>query len=212
MRNFSNQSIESLYALLHDVVLDTAAEIQKAAEILQELRNRGEAHPLMRIGVLSKFREIASGKLSAKAAFVFAGVNDVLTRLEGLPIDQQEEIATTGIIPVVELDQSHRPVVVQKPILSATRETLDRVFGPGNIRSAIEQEKLIVRETNTISVTKGRQEVANDYLRTVGRFTVDVKRRRIKVGAHSIKVEEFAEPLRLLGYKLTKMDLDDTLV
>ncbi|MGX7874473.1 hypothetical protein ACVDG5_018435 [Mesorhizobium sp. ORM6] len=197
MRNYGNQSVESLYALLNDVVLDIASNLQKACEILYELKARGEHHLLMREGLLRRFEDIASGKLSARAAITFSGVNVILDRITGLPLEEQERLAETGSVAVAELDAKGQVTETQKPILTMAKTDLERVFGVGEIRSVEKQEQLIRQQASTKAATPA-------YTPTP-RIRVDWKTKKLVLSVQRITVEELREPLRQLGFSIVRL-------
>jgi hypothetical protein len=197
---YHNQTVPELFASLKGAVLDSAASLKEASEILVELRSRGESHPFMYEGVLRWHREIADGRLSALAVIAFGGMQTILSRLVGLPLKEQDAYAQGETASVAEIEPKSGNVVrAEKPILRLPADQLDLVFAaPGKVRSFEAQRKLLISR-------KGAAKVSPLPRREHSMLWADVRSGEVVYGNIRMKPSDLAGPLSELGFKIERV-------
>jgi hypothetical protein len=194
MSTFSNYSTSELLGLLKDAVTDTTAGIKRAADILLELKSRGECHPFTRSGTLRYFAEISDGRLTPLAALVLGEFPSIIKKIIGLPADQQDSIASGAPIPVAEMDNIGNMVTTEKNIMRMTPREIETVFDGSSIRDVKAQQHLVRRASIPVARTSERP-----------RIPVDVAGGRLIFGNMKVGVEELRAPMRELGFKIVRM-------
>lgn len=190
---FYNLTNTALYKRLAACLKNAESNIIEASGILTELKRRGENHPLMRNGMLKWFEHIEAGTLNPQLVIDFLGEDQIISRMIGVPMTKQKEIASTGTVRFVE-ERKGEIVEVDKQLIRMNLEQLNQVFDNGRIRTVAQQTK-IVKSMPRKTVTQKSQE------KLVG---ADVMNGVLVIGRHNIEPSLLIEPLRQLGYKLIK--------
>lgn len=188
--SLSNISTADLRAELDQIVDDTAEWMERAAAILVELRARKESHPLMHSNVLRFFKGIAGGSLSSKAVLAVGGNRNLVRALHGLPLGEQDAIATERPVQVVEISPEGKHVIVDRTITTLSQSALDRVFGEKGLRSIEEQKQMLGQET---------------HKERISGFLVDRKASVIVFGNKRVTPFDLIAPLKALGYRIEKI-------
>lgn len=193
--DYSTMSNEQLCHLIQERLGDTEATFKTVCCLLNELRQRSFNHPLMGHPLYRKFDKVASGVLTPKAVLGFAGYPTALELIQNVDTEMQDRLAAGEKVPVVSKDTAGRYVFEQKPVLQMDASTLKRVFGPDGIRSREDQEHMLAAELKQPVKVKVTASIA-----------VIPKKEKIQVGKTTISLDDMREPLRLLGYKLVKIN------
>lgn len=192
--NYSKMTDAELTTRIQLCATDLNTKVKELADLLTELRKRGQTHPLMGVPILKDFVAISSGKLSINAALEFGGNEVLMNQIKQMPVDRQETLANGGTVPVVEVNPEGRQVTVQRSVGQLTNRDLGRVFNNGKVTSLVAQKK-------TLTPTALTKEIFG--------FIVDITNKKLKIGDKSYTPMELAKPLKELGYRLVKIEEGD---
>lgn len=192
--NLHNTSTSDIRSELDQIISDTSEWMQRASELLIELRNRGEKHPLMSSNTLRHFKLIGGGKLDPAAALAVGGNRNLVRALARMPRGEQYGYATDKTIQVVERLPDGSDVTEFRQITHLSQSALDRVFGEKGLRSLSEQRKLLGSPPNR---------------KRVGEMIVDLDQKVIIIGRRKISAKNLKEPLKALGYALKRDDRNE---
>jgi hypothetical protein len=138
-----------------DLKLELASSLQMTVEnfkriaiIVRILEERGEDLSTLRLSLLSFFRKIAHGQLSAHAVVRFAQFSQLLTRISNLPLPDQEKLANGGPVELVVRQGEAMTTRLLDPI-DLKPEQLNQVFGKDRLRSQSEQIAIIESRQNS---------------------------------------------------------------
>lgn len=187
----ANISTADLRAELDQIISDTQEWIERAAELLVELRARRESHPLMQSNVLRFYRDIADRRLSTEAVLSVGGNRNIVKFLKTLPVDKQADVTKGEKLDVVERRDDGSYQVMQRHILHLDQASLNQVFGDTGLRS-IEDQKAIL--------------AAAPVKKNVNGFTVDVTGGRLVIANRRISPLDLVAPLRALGFTIQRDD------
>jgi hypothetical protein len=193
---YHNQATEALIKALADLTDQTAETIRVAAEILAELKTRGENHPLMREGILRWYAPIAEGKLSPKAAIAFAGVNSIIRRLIGMPLAKQEAFAKGEPLIFAKHNNKGEVISDQRPLLELSARQLDIALEQGEIRSFPAQRKILI--------ARGQEHRKRRRSSSPINIRADLEAGEIICGQMRFTPHQLAGALKQLGYTIQK--------
>lgn len=194
MTDYSKMTDEELNTRIKLCATDLQTKVKELADLLTELRKRGQTHPLMFVPILKDFAAISSGKLSVNAALEFGGNSALMEQVKKMPVARQDDLANGGTIPVVEINPQGKQVTVQRRVGQLTNRDLNRVLNNGKVASVAAQKK---------SLTPAAQ------LKEVAGLIVDITNRKLQIGGKSIAPMELAKPLKELGFRLVRIDADE---
>lgn len=195
---FHNLTTPALVQELETLTNVTAASIKSAATILQELKTRGETHPLMREGAFRFYQEIAANKLSAKAVLAFAGVNSILRNLIGLPMEKQDAFAKGAKLTIATHDTTGKIKSVEKPLIQLSVRQLDLAFdGAGGVRAFNEQAQII--SARTANRPSSRRSILPVAIRA------DQKTGELVCGQLRFTPHQLTAAMQKLGFKIVRV-------
>ena len=171
--------------------------IVQACAILAELRARRIDHPAMKNAVLKWFQSINGGRLDAHFVYTFAGVQSLVQAAVGTPLKMQRQWADGANVKLKEVNAAFEIVEVEKPLIRFSRGDIANVFGPAGLRPLAEQEQLL------------RSKLANVAANSAPKFErvrADVKQGVLIIGSKRLRLVEFRDALRALGWRLHKID------
>lgn len=188
---FHNMTTSVLFTLLEQTVDHNAGSLERACRILAALKTRGERHEWMKKGAFRYFQEITDGRLSALAALTFDRTN-ILKKIVDYPIELQNKLAKGEFIDVYRIDERSAVVADKRTAVQLNARQIKLVFGKHHIRNVVEQEKLL------------RAEIPKTPALKLPRIIVDLQTNSLRVGKMKIEPHELIEPLRALGYQITR--------
>lgn len=194
---YHNQPTETLFKQLAALTDQTANSVKAAAEILVELKARGENHPFMHEGVLRWYAQIADGRLSAKAALAFAGVNSILKHLVGMPLKQQDAFAAGQPTVIARHNTQGKIVSDERPLLQLSSNQLDLAFDQNTPRPFAAQAKILAARGPEYPERRRSQSPLS--------IRADIAAGEIICGQLRFTPQQLADALQRLGYRLTKM-------
>lgn len=171
--------------------------IVRACAILAELRARRVDHPAMKNGVLKWFQSINAGKLDAHFFYTFAGVQSLIQAVVGTPLKLQRQWADGSNVTLKEVNAAFEIVEVEKPLIRFSRGDIANVFGPAGVRALAEQEKLLRSKLANVAASPAPK---------VERVRADVKEGVLIIGSKRLRLVEFRDALRALGWYLHKIE------
>lgn len=199
MSNYNNHDTNALFDLLTTVANDTAKGIKQAADILVELKKRGESHPFTKGSVLKHYEAISSGKLTPLAAMTFGGVDVIVKRMILLPAKLQNDIACGEALPVAEVDAMGNVIKTEKVITRMSMRDLDLVFSKDKVRDIHTQERILRSKSAPVAPLAPRERVG-----------VDEKTGKLIFGNMKVGPEELRSALRQLGFRIVRIKAEET--
>ncbi len=187
-----NISVDELNERLSKCSYNAEHNLIEASGILAELKRRGEKHPLMQRGLFKWFEQIDNGTLNPAIVIKFAGEDHVITHVAKLPITEQRTIAETGTLRIAEIDKNGDVLAIEKPIIRMSVKTLARAFDENKIRTVEQQSKLLKKEIAEKKPKAGP--------------IVETRNGMIVIGNTVIDPAHFIEPLRRLGWNVTRRE------
>lgn len=139
-RDLAGMTTDYLKQCLAEQMELSAKHLVEMATIWAELERRGEDLSALRTGLTDYLPRIAAGTLDARAVVQLAGNRLLLRHFAMLPLDQQQTILGLGEVEVV-LPESRE--VTQRKLAYLSAQEVRQVFGKGQLRSPVEQERII---------------------------------------------------------------------
>lgn len=190
--NIVEMDTPSLENELRRVLSVTIENIAYLGTIWRELDRRGVDLSAYRQGLGRFLPMIAGGHLAPEAMIKFIGNITILRSIQTLPIEDQKRLAKGDKIEIADIDRSGK--IVRRKIFARelTSGQAKIVFDYGRIRSAKEQENMLLE---AISPTKRRERKKEP---TARKYTVNVdpKAKTIRIGRMSFPTEIVIDALR----------------
>lgn len=171
--------------------------IIRACAILAELRARRVDHPAMKNGILKWFEAINAGKLDTHFVYTFAGVQSLIKAAIGAPLPLQRQWADGANVTLKEVNAAFEIVEVEKPLIRFSATDISNVFGPAGVRPLAEQEQRLRSKLANVAASPAPK---------IARVRADVKEGVLIIGTKRLRIVEFRDALKALGWRLHKID------
>ncbi len=150
----SGLSTQELKAELAKSLDITVRHLTHLAAIWHELELRGEDMSDLRHGLMAYLPMIARNKVDPRLIVNYAGQKTLLGALARLPIAKQAELADSGMVTVITLDQEGNKTEVQTPLSRLSASHVYQVFNDDSLRSANDQFKLLALREKAVAKPK----------------------------------------------------------
>ena len=186
---------DEIFGIISQSALNIENSVELICKALVVLRSRNVIHHLMNSPLFRKFHLLGEGRVTASAYLAFSTTPSALEGISHVDRDMQDRLAADEPLPCVVRNAEGRIVFENKPVRRMEDTVIKRVFGPEGIRSREDQEHILAAEM--------KQPTRVRVSETIG---VIPRRDQICIGRKNIYVDDMREPLRLLGYKLVKIE------
>jgi hypothetical protein len=193
--DLSTRSTDELRAQLAETLEITVANLLRMAAIVAELERRGVDLADLRLGLVGYLRQIAHGRLAARAVVRFAERPLLLRSVSSLPLPDQERLAEGER---VQLAVHQEGAVTHRLVdpLDLSADQVRRVFGRDGLRT-VEQQVPLLEERRAAPRKRAPRR---------GTVSADSERSGLRIGRSFAPLEEVLAALA----ELADADYDET--
>lgn len=201
----ANMNNDELMRAIRTRMTLTIEAIEELATLIREARRRNLSLAEFSTGMPRRLLMVAEQQLAAELVFKFCDEPTKIDALVGVSLDVQKALAAGESVAVVEEDGTKTDGLVTrtKTLRQMTAPQVRQVFAEGKQRSVAEQ-----KQYRRAIIAASRKHVAKPSRSAEKgpRVTADTATGELVIGAYRLKLAAFDSALRLLGYRLTRVD------